>query len=87
MSSPVSYLDPVQLQRWVNGLTPDQVSNLSKCLLQTAGDSKGDPVGFTAGPPQTEIITGGGWYPVQITLANTLGAFEANLDYDHVPHP
>jgi len=80
-------LTPVQLQDWVNGLTPGQVNDLSQSLLQTAGDSHGDPANFTKGPPQTQIITGGSWYPAQITLANTLGVFEGNLDHDHVPHP
>jgi len=81
------HLTPVQLQNWVNSLTPDQVNNLSADLLQTAGDSHGNPADFINGPPQTQIITGGSWYPAQITLANTFGVFESNLAHDHVPQP
>ena len=81
-------LTPTQLQQWVNSLTPNQVGNLSKCLLQTAGDSNGKPDQFTNGPAQTAVIpnyAGGG--AAIITLANTVGVFDSNLNYDHVTHP
>jgi hypothetical protein len=80
-------LTPEQLQSWVNSLTPDQANHLSERLLQTAGDSNGDPAKFTDGPPQTATITGDSPYPAVITLANTLSMFQGYLDYDHVPHP
>lgn len=80
------HLTPNQLEKWINSLTPDQVKHLSQRLLQTAGDSNGDPNQFTDGPPQTAIISGGG-YPAIITLANTVGVFDSYLDYDHVTHP
>ncbi len=81
-------LSTSQLQQWVNSLTPDQVNNLAKCLQQTAGDSKGDPAQFTNGPAQTAVIPDytGGWASI-ITLANTVGVFDSNLNYSHVPHP
>jgi predicted Zn-dependent peptidase len=80
------HLTPNQLEKWINSLTPNQVKHLSQRLLQTAGDSNGDPNQFTDGPPQTAIISGGG-YPAIITLANTVGVFDSYLDYDHVTHP
>jgi LysM repeat protein len=83
----LKHMSPLQLRDWVNRLTPDQVGNLSKSLLQTAGDCHGDPGAFTAGPPQTEYIAGGDGFAVPITLANTVSAFESNLAYDHVPRP
>lgn len=83
----MKHLTPTQLQGWVKRLTPEQVNSLAACLLQTAGDSSGNAGNFTNGPPQTQIITGGSWYPAEITLANTLGAFEGNLAHDHVPLP
>ncbi len=82
----MKHLDPAQLQSWVNSLSPDQVQDLSSRLLQTAGDAKGNASDFTNGPPQTVFIDGGG-FAVPITLTNTLGEFEKNLAYDHVPHP
>jgi hypothetical protein len=75
-----------QMQDWVNSLTPDQVEDLSKRLLQTAGDSEGDVANFTDGPAQSTYINSGGW-PVEITLANTVGVFEDYLRYDQVPLP
>ena len=82
------HLTPDQLQKWVNSLTPDQVQHLSQRLLQTAGDSNGDPSQFTDGPAQTAIIPDyGGGFPATVTLANTVGVFDGYLDYDHVTHP
>jgi LysM repeat protein len=83
----MKHLNPTQLQNWVNSLTPDQVQHLSERLLQTAGDAHGEASQFTNGPPQTAIISGGSPYPAIIILTNTLGEFEKNLAYDHVPHP
>lgn len=80
------HLSPAALEAWVNSLTPDQAQNLSKRLLQTAGDSGGDAAKFTDGPAQTVIISGG-YYPVEATLSNTVGVFDSGLDFDHVTHP
>jgi hypothetical protein len=77
-----------QLTRWVNGLTPDQVKNLSKRLLQAAGDSNGDAGQFTGGPPQTTFITNySSGMSTEITRVNTIGVFDDYLNSDHVPHP
>jgi hypothetical protein len=75
-----------QLRNWVNSLTPDQVKHLSQRLLETAGDCEGDPGRFTDGPPRTALIPNEG-YPVEITLADSVGVFEGYLNHDHVPHP
>ena len=75
-----------RLQSWINSLSPDQVEQLSKRVLQTAGDSEGDPGHFTDGPAQTKIIATGSPFPAQVTLANTVGVFEKYLDGDGVPH-
>jgi len=83
----MKHLNPTQLQNWVNSLSADQVQSLSDRLLQTAGDAKGNASDFTNGPQQTVYIAGGGGFAVPIPLTNTLGEFEKNLDYDHVPHP
>lgn len=80
-------LTPIELRRWVNSLTPAQVNDLSADLLQTAGDSHGNPADFTHGPPQTQFISSGDGVPAEITLANTFGVFETNLANDHVPQP
>jgi LysM repeat protein len=82
------HMTPEQLKDWVNSLTPDQVSNLSKRLLQTAGDSNGEPSQFTDGPAQQKLIVDySSGYAQYLTLANTVGVFENYLNYDHVPHP
>lgn len=75
-----------RLQQWINGLSADQVAQLSKRVLQTAGDSGGDPGRFTDGPAQTTFIATGSPFPARVTLANTVGVFEKYLDGDGVPH-
>jgi LysM repeat protein len=75
-----------RLQQWINNLSPDQVQQLSKRVLQTAGDSGGDPGRFTDGPAQTTLISTGSPFPARVTLANTVGVFEKYLDGDGVPH-
>jgi hypothetical protein len=82
------HMTTTQLQAWVNSLTPAQVDNLSKCLLQSAGDSNGDLDQFTNGPAQTTFITdpASGW-STPLTLANTAGVLDSNLAHDRVPHP
>jgi hypothetical protein len=57
-------------------------------LLQTAGDSKGDPNQFTDGYAQSHYIVDpmSGW-GTPVTVANTVEVFDSNLNYDHVPHP
>lgn len=82
----LKHVSPDRLQQWINSLSPDQVEQLSKRVLQTAGDSEGDPGHFTDGPAQTKIIATGSPFPAQVTLANTIGVFEKYLDGDHVPH-
>ena len=79
-----------QLVNWINSLTPDQVKHLSARLLQAAGDCRGNPDQFTAGPAQTaEISEYDNPYAVTVPLANTISVFDSYLDYDHVPnaHP
>jgi LysM repeat protein len=84
----MEHLSTAQLQKWVNGLTPSQLDTLDKCLLQTAGDSKGDPANFTDGPAQQTFIVdySSGW-STPITLNNTLGVFQNNLKTSGVPLP
>ncbi len=79
------HMTPDQLMDWANSLSPDQVKHLSRRLLQTAGDSKGDAAQFTDGPRQTTVIPTEGFGAV-VPLANTVGVFEDYLDYDRVPH-
>lgn len=82
------HLTPDQLEKWVNGLTPDQVQHLSQRLLQTVGDSHGDPNQFTNGPAQTTIITDpASGFATRLTVANTVGVFDNYLNYDRVTHP
>jgi LysM repeat protein len=81
------HMTPDQLRNWVNSLTPDQVSNLSRRLLQTAAECHGDPSQFTNGPPETEFIPNTAGWATMITLDKTVGVFDDNLTYDHVPHP
>ena len=83
----MKHMSPDQLQSWVNSLTPDQVQHLSNRLLQTAGDSGGDPKNFTNGPPQKTFVGAETGFPVEVTEANTMGVFDGYLNYDHVPHP
>lgn len=90
-------LSPAQMQHWVNSLTPAQVDDLASLLLQTAGDSEGDPAKFGNGPLQTTMVVGsngppenltvGSELPVEVTLNNTLGVFERNLASDRIPRP
>lgn len=81
-------LSTQQMQQWVDHLTPGQLDNLQKCLLQTAGDASGDPNKFTNGPAQTAVIPDySSGYPIIVTLTNTLGVFEGNLQHDGVPLP
>jgi hypothetical protein len=80
-------LSTAQLQKWVNSLSPSQLNTLDQCLLQTAGDSNGNPANFTNGPPQTTAIGGDGGMPAIITLTNTLGVFQGNLKSGGVPLP
>jgi len=84
----MEHLTTDQLQKWVNGLTPGQLDTLDKILLQTAGDSKGDPANFTDGPAQQTFIVdySSGW-STPITLNNTLGVFQNNLKTSGVPLP
>jgi len=84
----MEHLTTDQLQKWVNGLTPGQLDTLDKILLQTAGDSKGDPANFTDGPAQQTFIVdySSGW-STRITLNNTLGVFQNNLKTSGVPLP
>lgn len=82
----LKHVSPDRLQQWVNSLSPDQVEQLSKRVLQSAGDSEGDPSHFTDGAAQTRIISTGSPFPATVTLANTVGVFEKYLDGDHVPH-
>jgi LysM repeat protein len=84
----MEHLTTDQLQKWVNGLTPSQLDTLDKCLLQTAGDSKGDPANFTDGPAQqTYIVDYSSGWSTPITLNNTLGVFQNNLKTSGVPLP
>jgi hypothetical protein len=84
----MKHLTTAQLQEWVNSLTSAQVNTLDQCLLQTAGDSGGNPQQFTNGPLQTQVIVdpGSGW-ATPITLSDTLQAFESNLKAGGVPLP
>ena len=79
-------LTPLQIQQWVNRLSPEQAHDLAARLLQTAADSDGDPVKLSNGPPQTVYI-GAPDTTAEITLSNTLAEFERGLAYDHVPRP
>jgi LysM repeat protein len=81
------HMTPDQLRNWVNSLTSEQVSHLSARIQQTAGDCHGDPRQFTDGPPQVQTIPNSDGPATEITLDNTLGVFDGNLTYDHVPHP
>jgi LysM domain len=83
----MKHMSPDQLQSWVNSLSPSQVQSLSNRLLQTAGDSGGDPKDFTNGPPQKTFVGAETGFPVEVTKANTMGVFDGYLNYDHVPHP
>jgi len=84
----MEHLTTDQLQKWVNGLTPGQLDTLDKILLQTAGDSKGDPANFTDGPAQqTYIVDYSSGWSTPITLNNTLGVFQNNLKTSGVPLP
>jgi hypothetical protein len=77
-----------QLIRWTSGLNPAQVKNLSKRLLQAAGDSKGDVSQFNDGPPQKSFITDySSGISTEVTLVNTVGVFDDYLNSDYVPHP
>jgi hypothetical protein len=77
-----------QLIRWTNGLNRAQVKNLSKRLLQAAGDSKGDANQFNDGPPQKSFITDySSGISTEITLVNTVGVFDDYLNSGYVPHP
>jgi len=84
----MEHLSTDQLQKWVNALTPGQLDTLDKILLQTAGDSKGDPANFTDGPAQQTFIVdySSGW-STPITLNNTLGVFQNNLKTSGIPLP
>ena len=84
----MKHLTTDQLQEWVNSLTSAQVNTLDQRLLQTAGDSGGNPQQFTNGPLQTRVIVdpGSGW-ATPITLSDTLQAFESNLKAGGVPLP
>jgi hypothetical protein len=84
----MEHLSTAQLQKWVNSLTPGQLDTLDKCLLQTAGDSNGDPANFTNGPAQQAVIPDySGGPPAILTLNNTLGVFQNNLKSSGVPLP
>lgn len=84
----MKHLSPDQLKSWANSLSRSQLKDLSGCLLQTAGDAHGDTGQFTNGPPQTTYITDyGSGMATPITLSNTLGVFEQNLNASHVPLP
>jgi LysM repeat protein len=84
----MEHLSTGQLQQWVNSLTSDQLHTLDQSLLQTAGDSNGDPARFTNGPEQKTVIPNySGGLPAIITLNNTLGVFQNNLRSGGVPLP
>jgi hypothetical protein len=84
----MQHLSTAQLQKWLNGLTPSQLSTLDQCLLQTAGDSNGNPANFTNGPEQQAVIPDySGGFPAIVPLANTLGVFQSNLQAGGVPLP
>jgi hypothetical protein len=84
----MEHLSTAQLQSWVNSLSPSQLNTLDQCLLQTAGDSNGDPANFTNGPAQKAVIPDySGGIPAIITLTNTLGVFQSNLKSGGVPLP
>jgi hypothetical protein len=84
----MEHLSTGQLQRWVNSLTSGQLNTLDQCLLQTAGDSNGDPASFTNGPEQKAVIPDySGGIPAIVTLNNTLGVFQNNLKSGGVPLP
>ena len=84
----MGHLSTSQLQQWVNSLTPDQLHALDQSLLQTAGDSNGDPANFTNGPEQKTVIPNcSGGLPAIITLNNTLGVFQNSLRSEGVPLP
>ena len=84
----MEHLSTAQLQKWVNSLTPSQLSTLDQCLLQTAGDSNGNPANFTNGPEQKAVIPDySGGFPAIVPLTNTLGVFQSNLKAGGVPLP
>jgi LysM repeat protein len=84
----MEHLSTAQLQKWVNSLSPGQLKTLDQCLLQTAGDSDGNPANFTNGPEQkTAIPDYSGGIPAIVTLNNTLGVFQNNLRSGGVPLP
>jgi len=84
----MEHLSTAQLQKWVNSMTPDQLHTLDKLLLQTAGDSNGNPANFTDGPEQKTVIPDySSGFPVILTLNNTLGVFQNNLKSSGVPLP
>jgi hypothetical protein len=84
----MEHLSTSQLQQWVGSLTPSQLHTLDQCLLQTAGDSNGDPANFTNGPEQKAVIPDySGGFPVVVPLNNTLGVFQNNLRSSGVPLP
>jgi LysM repeat protein len=84
----MEHLSASQLQQWVGSLTPSQLHTLDQCLLQTAGDSNGDPANFTNGPEQKAVIPDySGGFPVIVPLNNTLGVFQNNLRSSGVPLP
>jgi LysM repeat protein len=84
----MEHLSTAQLQSWVNSLSPSQLNTLDQCLLQTAGDSNGNPANFTNGPEQKAVIPDySGGIPAIITLTNTLGVFQSNLKSGGVPLP
>ncbi|HEY2464525.1 MAG TPA: LysM peptidoglycan-binding domain-containing protein [Steroidobacteraceae bacterium] len=84
----MKHLTTEQLQSWVNGLTQAQVKTLDQCLLQTAGDSNGNPLEFTDGTPQTAVIPDySGGPPAVIPRSNTRQVFESNLKSSGVPLP
>jgi hypothetical protein len=84
----MAHLSTAQLQSWVNSLSPSQLNTLDQCLLQTAGDSNGNPANFTNGPEQKAVIPDySGGIPAIIPLTNTLGVFQSNLKSGGVPLP
>lgn len=84
----MEHLSTAQLQKWINGLTPGQLSTLDQCLLQTAGDSNGNPANFTNGPEQKAVIPDySGGFPAIVPLTNTMGVFQSNLKAGGVPLP
>lgn len=84
-------MTPVELQRWVNSLTSQQLERLSGLLMRAVIDCDGDPARFSAaeykgGPDQSRVILAprgvdsNDPVPVRVPLMSTVEVFESGLD-------